>query len=144
MTHGTPLIRANRPPVTQQRVGAVTAPGTWTGSRRLHADLTILARLCCPLSRARAVLLAAKLLRSNTGPAPQSIPFASRVRRLVALGAYRRRTALRPELLAAGPASNSTLLSIGSARASFAACFAGSSMADNVTPYAISHRDQAM
>jgi hypothetical protein len=37
--------------------------------------------------------------------APQSIPFASRVRCLVALGACRRRTALGPGLLAAGPAS---------------------------------------
>src|SRR5829696_2001176 len=55
--------------------------------------------------------------RSKTGPAPQSIPFASRVRCLVALSACRRRTALGPELLAAGPASNSTLLSIGSPRA---------------------------
>jgi hypothetical protein len=34
--------------------------------------------------------------RSDTGPAPQSIPFASRVRCLVALGACRRTTALRP------------------------------------------------
>src|SRR5829696_3847125 len=59
--------------------------------------------------------------RSKTGPAPQSIPFASRVRCLVALSACRRRTALGPELLAAGPASNSTLLSIGSPRANFAA-----------------------
>src|SRR5919109_3930935 len=48
----------------------------------------------------------------ETRPAPQSIPFASRVRYLVALGACRRRTALGPGLLAAGPASNSTLLSI--------------------------------
>src|SRR3954468_7547729 len=53
---------------------------------------------------------------------PESKQQASRVRCLVALGAYRRRTALRPELLAAGPASNSTLLSIASARASFAIC----------------------
>jgi hypothetical protein len=65
-----------------------------------------------------------RLLRSDTGPAPQSIPFASRVRCLVALGACRRGTALRPGLLAAGPASNSILLSIGSARASFATRFA--------------------
>jgi hypothetical protein len=35
----------------QERVGAVTAPGPWTGSGRLHADLTILARFSCPLSR---------------------------------------------------------------------------------------------
>src|SRR5215218_10384690 len=56
---------------------------------------------------------------SRTGPAPRSIPFASRVRCLVALGACWRRTALGPGLLAAGPASNSTLLSIVSARASF-------------------------
>jgi hypothetical protein len=35
-------------------------------------------------------------LRSEMGPAPQSIPFASRVRCLVALGAGRRRTALGP------------------------------------------------
>ena len=126
-THGTLSIRANRPfsrPVTHERVGAVTAPGPRTGSPRLHADLTILAKLSCPLSRARPVLLAAKLLRSYTGPAPQSIPFASRVRCLVALGACRRRTALGPGLLAAGPASNPTLLSIGSARASFATRFA--------------------
>jgi hypothetical protein len=45
-------------------------------------------------------------LRSDTGPAPQSIPFASRVRCLVALRAYRRKTALRLGVLAAGPASN--------------------------------------
>src|SRR5215218_2370813 len=57
---------------------------------------------------------------SRPGPAPRSIPFASRVRCLVALGACRRRTALGPGLLAAGPASSFTLLSIGSARASFA------------------------
>jgi EAL domain-containing protein (putative c-di-GMP-specific phosphodiesterase class I) len=56
--------------------------------------------------------------RSSTGPAPQSIPFASRVRCLVAPGTCRRRTALGPELLAAGPASHSSLLSIGSSRAS--------------------------
>ena len=37
--------------------------------------------------------------------APLSIPFASRVRCLGALGAFRRTTALRPELLAAEPAS---------------------------------------
>ena len=42
----------------------------------------------------------------KVGPAPQSIPFASRVRCLVAPGACRRRTALGPGLLAAGPASN--------------------------------------
>src|SRR5215213_10400285 len=64
---------------------------------------------------------------SRTGPAPQSIPFASRVRCLVALGACRRRTALGPGLLAAGPASNQTLLLIGSARASFATRLAGPS-----------------
>jgi hypothetical protein len=58
--------------------------------------------------------------RSSTGPAPQSIPFASRVRCLVALGACRRGAALGPGLLAAGPASNSSLLSITSVRASFA------------------------
>jgi hypothetical protein len=38
---------------------------------------------------------------------------------LVALGACWRRTALGPGLLAAGPASNSTLLSIVPARATF-------------------------
>jgi hypothetical protein len=54
---------------------------------------------------------------SRTGPAPRSIPFASRVRCLAALGACRRRTALGPGLLAAGPASNFTLLSNVSARA---------------------------
>ena len=53
---------------------------------------------------------------SRTGPAPRSIPFASRVRCLVALGACWRRTALGPGLLAAGPASGYTLLSITSAR----------------------------
>ena len=56
---------------------------------------------------------------SDTGPAPQSIPFASRVRYLVALGACRRRTALGPRLLAAGPASNSILLSIESNASEF-------------------------
>src|SRR3954466_89819 len=51
----------------------------------------------------RAVLTAVDVprhgqrLRSETGPAPQSIPFASRVRCLVALSAGRRRTALGPE-----------------------------------------------
>ena len=75
-------------------------------SQVVSADLTILAKLACPLSRARAVLLAAQLLRTETGPAPRSIPFASRVRCLVALGACRRRTALGPGLLAAGPASD--------------------------------------
>jgi hypothetical protein len=61
---------------------------------------------------------ARRLLR-ETGPAPRSIPFASRVHCLVALGACWRRTALGPGLLAAGPASNSTLLSIVPARATF-------------------------
>ena len=61
-------------------------------------------------------------LRYRTGPAV--IPFASRVRYLAALGACRRRTALGPRLLAAGPASNSTLLSIESnASESFATRF---------------------
>jgi hypothetical protein len=59
--------------------------------------------------------------KPETGPAPQSIPFASRVRCLVALGAYRRRTALGPGLLAAGPASHHTLLLIGSVRAGISA-----------------------
>jgi hypothetical protein len=42
---------------------------------------------------------------ADTRPAPQSIPFASRVRCLAAQSACRRRTALGPRLLAAGPAS---------------------------------------
>jgi hypothetical protein len=71
---------------------------------------------------------------SRTGPAPQSIPFASRVRCLVALGACRRRTALGPGLLAAGPASNSTLLSIVSARASFVVIWVRSSRSSSPAP----------
>jgi hypothetical protein len=53
--------------------------------------------------------------RYATGPTVD--PVASRVRCLVALNAYRRRTALRPEFLAAGPASNCTLLLTGATRA---------------------------
>jgi hypothetical protein len=72
--------------------------------RRRRAE--VLARRVRP-----PVPLRRRLSRSDTGPAPQSIPFASRVCCLVALGARRRTTALRPGLLAAGPASSSTLLS---------------------------------
>jgi hypothetical protein len=63
--------------------------------------------------------------RSDTGPAPRSILYAARVRCLVALNAYRRRTALGPGMLAAGPASSHTLLPTGSARASFSAIHGG-------------------
>ena len=56
-------------------------------------------------------------LRYATGPTVD--PVASRVRCLVALNACRRRTALRPGLLAAGPASNCTLLRMGATRASW-------------------------
>jgi hypothetical protein len=56
-------------------------------------------------------------LRYATGPTVD--PVASRVRCLVALNACRRRTALRPGLLAAGPASNYTLLRMGATRASW-------------------------
>lgn len=62
---------------------------------------------------------------SDTRPAPQSIPFASRVRCLVALGACRRRTALGPGLLAAGPASHSILLSTEPNAGEFATRFVG-------------------
>src|SRR5215213_2657977 len=76
---------------------------------------------------------------SRPGPAPRSIPFASRVRCLVALGACRRRTALGPGLLAAGPVSNSTLLSIVPAQASFVA-MSRILLANKAAPSAISHR----
>jgi hypothetical protein len=56
---------------------------------------------------------------SDTGPAPQSIPFASRVRYLGALGARRRRTALGPRLLAAGPASTPSCSQSSRTRASY-------------------------
>jgi NAD(P)-dependent dehydrogenase (short-subunit alcohol dehydrogenase family) len=56
-------------------------------------------------------------LRYGTGPTVD--PVAPRVRCLAARSACRRRTALGPGLLAAGPASKPVLLSIGSARASF-------------------------
>ena len=44
---------------TQERVGAVTAARQWTGSLRLRADLTILAKLARTRARARAVPFAA-------------------------------------------------------------------------------------
>jgi hypothetical protein len=80
---------------------------------------------------------------SRTGPAPRSIPFASRVRCLVALGACRRRTALGPGLLAAGRASNSTLLSNVSARASFVV-ISQLLLANKAASSAISHRTKRM
>ena len=45
---------------------APSAPRPWTGSLRLHAERTILAKLACTLERARAVPLAAQAVRSRT------------------------------------------------------------------------------
>jgi hypothetical protein len=61
--------------------------------------------LSWPIWRKARSMIALRRSRSGRRLAPQSIPFASRVRCLVALGACRRRTALGPELLAAGPAT---------------------------------------
>jgi hypothetical protein len=114
----SPTCTADAPP-SSARSGDSRTSGNChrSGCRGLHrvrlpADLLILAELSCALNRGRAMLLACVAARSDTRPAPQSIPFALRVRCLVAPGACRRSTALRPGLLAAGPASHSTLLSI--------------------------------
>ena len=66
--------------------------------------------------------------------APQSIPFAARVRCLGALGAVRRRTALRPELLAAGPASTHPTPQKQPARAGIGPGGAGASRAPTRAP----------
>ena len=55
----------SRGAVERQSV-APAAPRPWTGSFRLHAERTILAKLACTLARARAVPLAAQAVRSRT------------------------------------------------------------------------------
>src|SRR5687767_12758216 len=122
---GAPVVRRIEPGAPVARSERLKHPLDLLPGRRA-ADQAIRGDPLLDLE-GRAVLTAVHVhghgqrLRSETGPAPQSIPFASRVRCLVALGAGRRGTALGPGLLAVGPASNSTLLSIEPARATFAA-----------------------
>src|SRR5215217_9235869 len=98
---GSPVVRRVEPGAPVARGKRLKHALDLLGGRRA-ADETIRSDPLLDLE-GRAVLTAvdvhghAQWLRSETGPAPQSIPFASRVRCLVALGAGRRRTALGPE-----------------------------------------------
>ena len=53
------FCRLKSGPPWSRRPAAKRAVGEWSGRVRLHADLTVLAKLACALSRTRAVPLAA-------------------------------------------------------------------------------------
>src|SRR5688572_20333626 len=98
---GAPVVRRIEPGAPVARSERLKHPLDLLPGRRA-ADQAICGDPLLDLE-GRAILTAVHVhghgqrLRSETGPAPQSIPFASRVRCLVALGAGRRRTALGPE-----------------------------------------------